>query len=228
MFHALRQRVGVSALTRPTRRKPGLQVDIWSDTFVMFCIGGELIMSGWWDKRPSDWTMLVAGQIGAASGLGGGAFILIFRSPTLRPRMPVFLVVAGGVGFGGSIGSGATIPYSSIFRKLINSKDITDIERGMFNPLKGSFSCKDMSLANFTIGQAGASAAIVGGQVSKVRCRSLGIFSGQARDHFTSEFKWPKNVKEFGAAMLDLPQIQGGLGGGVTGFTGPMFYLGCN
>lgn len=185
-------------------------------------------MSGWWERRSSNWRMVVLAQVGGAAGLGAGAFALLFRCPELRPRQPLFVVVAGGAGIGGSIGSGASIPYSSIFRKLINSKDAENVEEKMFNELNGSFSLKDINFANFTIAQAGGSAAIVGAQVSTVQCSSFGVFGGKARDHFSSKFAWPKNLKEFGAAALDLPQAQGGIGAGINGFSGPIIYLGCN
>lgn len=58
-----------------------------------------------------------------------------------------------------------------------------------------------------------------------MRCWDLHLFSPN-RLLFTTQMSIPRNLPQVGRAMLDLPQVQGGLGVGAFAFTGTLFYIG--
>ncbi|MFN6954046.1 MAG: hypothetical protein ACK4PG_04530 [Acetobacteraceae bacterium] len=179
---------------------------------------------GWWEQRASNWKMVIIAQVGGAAGLGAGAFFLMFKSASV-PVKPVFIAVAGGLGIGGSIGSGVSIPWSDVIRQIINPRFRPDVDNYGFSDLRGTFSCQDIQRENIDFVQATASAIAVGVQFVDVTCTDVNLFSPN-RTLFTTRIELPRNLPQVGRAMLDLPQIQGGLGAGAFAFTGTLFYIG--
>lgn len=180
---------------------------------------------GWWERNSSRWEVCVVAQMGGAAVLGGGAFFLQFRSPDLDSVKPVFLALAGGVGAGGSIGSAVSIPWSDLVRSLINPQFRPPTDSYGWSNLEGTFSCADMQREKFEIVQAGASAVIVGAQVAYLTLTEVHLFSPN-RQLAHTRITFPTNLPQVGSALLDLPQIQGGLGAGAFAFAGTLFYLG--
>ncbi|WP_376090845.1 hypothetical protein ACE7GA_20615 [Roseomonas sp. CCTCC AB2023176] len=180
---------------------------------------------GWWEQRIDGWDICVVAQVGGAAGLGGGAFFLQFRSPNI-PVKPIYVAVAAGVGAGGSIGSAISIPWRSLVRQLINPRAVANTNDIGWSKLDGTFSPYNLNHCSFTIGQVGASAAIVGGQFVLVSAFEPHLFSPNV-PLFSSNIAWPRSLPQVGSAILDIPQIQGGLGAGAFGFTGSMQYIGC-
>ena len=179
---------------------------------------------GWWETKSSRWQMAVVAQMGGAAGLGAGVFFLQFKSADI-PTKPVFVAVAGGVGVGGSVSSAVSIPYSAVVRQFINPKATIDTSGFGFSDLDGSFSCKEMNGERFQLLQAGGSVIVVGAQVAYASCTEVNLLSDN-RALFSSKITIPKNLPQVGAALLDVPQVQGGFGLGAFAFRGPMFYIG--
>lgn len=178
---------------------------------------------GWWEKRSDKWKMVIVAQVGAAAGIGVGAFIMNFKSPEI-PVEPKFLAFAGGLGVGGSVGSSVSIPWSAIVRQLINPKFSLPPD-SEYTDLKGKFSCQDIQREKISFVQATASVVAVGAQFSHVTCEDINLF-GPDTLLFKTTIKIPKNLPEVGSALLDLPQIQGGFGAGTFAFVGTILYIG--
>lgn len=179
---------------------------------------------GWWTTSSSRWEMAIVAQMGGAAGFGAAAFFLQFRSPDL-PVKPVFLAIAGGVGIGGSVGSTIGIPYSAIIRQMINPQAVVDTNSIGFSALDGTFNCEQINHALFSTAQAQASVVVVGVQAVAVNCEEARLL-GPNIPRFSGRITLPRNLRQVGQALLDLPQIQGGLGAGVFAFTGPLQYIG--
>jgi hypothetical protein len=179
---------------------------------------------GWWEQRASNWKMVIVAQVGGAAGFGAGAFFLMFKSASV-PVKPVFLAVAGGVGVGGSIGSGVSIPWSDVVRQLINPRFHPDVANYGYADLRGTFSCQDIQREKIEFVQATASAILVGAQFVDVTCTEVNLFAPN-RVLFTTRINIPSNLPQVGRALLDLPQVQGGLGAGAFAFIGTLFYIG--
>jgi hypothetical protein len=178
---------------------------------------------GWWDTQSSKWQMGIVAQMGGAAGIGAGVFFLQFRSPDV-PVKPVFVAVAGGIGVGGSVGSGVSVPYSDIVRQIINPK-FKPPGDSYYSDLAGSFSCGDIQREGITFGQMQASAVAIGVQTSSVRCTDVNMF-GPSKLLFETVVKIPKNLPQVGQALLDLPAMQGGWGLGAFLFSGTLFHIG--
>ena len=127
---------------------------------------------GWWEQRASNWKMVITAQMGGAAGVGAGAFFLQFKSPDL-PVRPVFLAFAGGIGAGGSIGSGVSIPWADVVRQLINPQFRPNVEDAGYSDLRGNFSCQDIQRESISFLQAQASAVVVGTQFADVTCAEV-------------------------------------------------------
>lgn len=179
---------------------------------------------GWWEKTSRQWEICVVAQAGGAAGIGAGAFFIQFRSPDL-PVRPVFITIAAGLGVGGSVGSAVSIPYRSVVRQPINPADITDPNSIGWNALDGEFATKNLNHSMFRIAQVGASVVIVGGQFALVSAVEPHLFSPDVT-LFNSRITWPRTMAQVGSSILDIPQIQGGLGAGAFAFTGPLQYIG--
>jgi hypothetical protein len=179
---------------------------------------------GWWEQRASDWKMVIVAQVGGAAVLGAGAFFLMFKSPSV-PVKPVFLAFAGGLGAGGSIGSGVGLPWADVVRQLVNPRFRPDVDNYGYTDLRGTFSCQDMQRENIQFVQATASVVVVGVQIVDVTCTEINLFSPN-RVLFTTRISIPSSLPQVGRALLDLPQVQGGLGAGAFAFTGTLFYIG--
>lgn len=179
---------------------------------------------GWWEQRSSRWQACIIAQLGGAAVLGGGVFFLQFRSPDI-PVRPVFLAVAGGVGAGGNIGSAVSIPYSDIIRQLINPNFHPQTQDYGWSALNGTFSCQDIQREKFDIAQIGASAVVLGAQLCLFTITDVGLFQPD-RELCSSRISVPSNLPQVGQALMDLPQMQGGLGAGAFAFTGTIFYIG--
>lgn len=72
------------------------------------------------DTQASDWEFAGICQIGVAAGVGGGAYMFMFRSETASERQDVYFF-GGGIGTGGNVGGASSpeistgeIPYSPI------------------------------------------------------------------------------------------------------------------
>jgi hypothetical protein len=179
---------------------------------------------GWWEQSSNRWEVCVVAQLGGASVLGGGAFFFQFRSADLSVT-PNYVAVAGGLGAGGSIGSGLSIPYRSIIRRLINPRAATDRPGVGWNALSGTFSAKNLNHSRLDIAQATASLAVVGAQLMRMRCDEWRLL-GRDRRLFDSGIEWPRNLRQLTNALLDVPQVQGGFGAGAFAFRGIMQYIG--
>lgn len=107
--------------------------------------------------------MAIVAQVGGAAVLGAGAFFLMVKSASV-PVKPVFLAFAGGIGAGGSIGSGISIPWSDVIRQLINPNFRPDVDNYGYADLTGTFSCHDIQRESIDFRQATASAIAVGAQ----------------------------------------------------------------
>jgi hypothetical protein len=180
---------------------------------------------GWWEQKSRKWKMVIVAQMGGGVGVGAGVFFLVFKSPDL-PVKPVFVAIAGGLGVGGSIGSGVSIPWSDVVRQLINPS-FRQPEDAEFATLTGEFSCAEIQRESISFGQIQGSVIMVGAQVSQVMCWEINML-GPNRQLFETEMRIPRNLPEWGRAALDLPQIQGGLGVGAFAFTGSLFYMGAS
>ncbi|MCS6932066.1 MAG: hypothetical protein NZM27_07645 [Acetobacteraceae bacterium] len=179
---------------------------------------------GWWEQRASNWKMVVVAQVGGAAGFGAGAFFLMFKSASI-PVKPVFVAVAAGLGMGGSVGSSVSIPWSDVVRQLINPNFRPPVEDYGYSDLVGTFSCQDIQRESIDFLQATASAIAVGAQYADVQCTDISLFRS-SRTLFTTRIAVPRNLPQVGRALLDLPQVQGGLGAGAFAFTGTLFYIG--
>jgi hypothetical protein len=190
------------------------------------CSLKEAVM-GWWEQDSSKWQMAVVAQIGAAVDAGAGLFFFSFKSPDL-PVKPIFLGIAGGIGEGGSIGGALTIPYRSLVRQLINPEAAINVDSTIYTDvdLDEGFSCRSLNHSRIVIGQATASAAIVGVSVAYVTCAITDFFIGTERHLFDCGLQLPASLPQLGNAVLDAPQIQGGLGAGIFGFIGILQYIG--
>jgi hypothetical protein len=180
---------------------------------------------GWWETQSSKWSMAIIAQMGAV--VGGGAFFISFQSPDI-PVKPTFLNLALALGVGGSIGSAVSVPWSSVVRQLINPKAAVDPSSGVYSNVDGTFSCKDIQHKRISIAAAGGSAILVGASVTYVRGYEPGDSESGDPDqvYFTTQLKIPKTLKTVGNALVDLPQIQGGLSLQAAYFVGIPFYIG--
>ena len=201
---------------------------------------------GWWETESSRWQMVIVAQVGAAEGVGGGVFLVQFRAPELGEVKPQFLVVAVGVGGGGSVGSAISISYSEIIAQLRNPRRRVDPTM-VFSDVVGRFSCQLINHSVMGIVQATASAAVAGVQRCLVMCANTHFF-GADTVLFRSSVELPRAVMELNhiagrsrreaAGMLanaaweaagaeaGMVQAQGGAGFGAFAFTGPMQYIG--
>src|SRR5580704_14197402 len=185
---------------------------------------------GWWEQHSDKWQMGLIAQVGGASGVGAGLFLFQFKAPEV-PVKPLFLGIAGGFGVGGSIGSAISIPYSSLIRQLINPKAAINTDAMIYSDLDivdwsigYGISCQNINHARILIGQATASAAVVGAQKVLVSCSIASYLIGTDRPLFTCGLQIPDNLPVLGQALVDTPQMQGGLGLGIFGFAGMMQY----
>lgn len=178
---------------------------------------------GWWETRSSQWECCIVAQVGGAVILGGGAFFVQFRRPQMAVK-PNYLALAGGGGLGGSIGSAVGIPWSDVVRQLINPRFRPPTETYGWAALDGSFSPGDIQRASFSIISAGASAVAIGAQVAMLEINDIG-FRG-VTTLCRTRITFPRNLPSLGQAVIDTPQMQGGLGAGAFAFTGVMFYVG--
>lgn len=110
-------------------------------------------------------------------------------------------------------------------RQIINPRFRPDVDNYGYTDLRGSFSCQDIQRESIDFVQATASAVVVGTQFADVTCTDVNLFSPN-RTLFTTRINIPRNLPQVGRALLDLPQIQGGLGLGAFAFTGTLFYIG--
>lgn len=163
-------------------------------------------------------------QVGGAAVLGGGVFFLQFRAADVSAR-PVFLAIAGGAGAGGTIGSAVSIPYADVVRQLVNPRFRPPVEDYGWGAMAGNFSCQDIQREQFDIAQVGASAVVLGAQFAAFTITELNLF-GPNRVIATTRLNLPRNLPAVGSALLDLPQMQGGLGVGAFAFRGTLFYIG--
>jgi hypothetical protein len=173
---------------------------------------------GWWDQHSGNWQMALVAQVGGVVGFGAGLFCFAFKSPDL-PVKPIFLGIAGGVGEGGSIGSALSIPYSAIIKQLIDPKTPVNVEGAMYSNLDiveqnigDGVSCDNINHSRLLIGQATASAAVVGVQVVALSCSISHFLIGTDRPLFTCGLNIPNSLPALGQAVEDAPQAQGGLG----------------
>jgi hypothetical protein len=182
---------------------------------------------GWWEQSSNKWSMAIVAQMGAVAGGGAGAFFISFKSPDI-PVRPTFLNLALALGVGGSIGSAASVSWSSIVRQLINPKAAVDPDAGIYSNVDGTFSCKDIQRKRISIATAGGSAVIVGASVTYVKCYEPGDSEDGEPDqvYFNTQVKVPKTLKSVGNAGVDLPQVQGGLSLQAAYFVGVPFYVG--
>ena len=179
---------------------------------------------GWWEQRSSSWKACVVAQMGGAAILGGGVFFIQFRAPNVQVR-PTFLALGIGLGAGGSIGSAVGIPYSDIVRQLINPQFRPPVNDYGWSDMNGDFSCQDIQRQQFDIAQVGASALVVGGQIAAFSVTRTSLF-GSGQTLCETRFTIPPNLPAFGLAVIDTPQVQGGIGVGGFVFRGSLFYIG--
>jgi hypothetical protein len=172
--------------------------------------------------------MAIVAQLGGGVVLGAGGYFLQFTAPELGRRRPLFLALAGGAAAGGSIGGTLSIPWSEIVRRLINRDAVpTPIDELAYAPLDGTFALRDIHGAQFSIVQVGAFAALVGVQIVSVECRPWQLFGiGGRGTYFTSRHEVPTSLPAIGRALVDAPQVQGGLGVVAAGFTGSVWPIG--
>jgi hypothetical protein len=189
---------------------------------------------GWWDQHSENWQMSLVAQAGGASGAGGGVFLFAFKSPDV-PVKPIFVAVAAGVGLGGSIGSAISIPWSALFKQLIDPKSAVNVDGIAYNNVDivelnigDGLSCENINHSRILIGQAMASAAIVGVQKVIVSCSISSFLIGTERPLFTCGLDVPTSLPQLGSALEDTPQMQGGLGASLFGFVGFMQYIGAS
>jgi hypothetical protein len=189
-------------------------------------------MMGWWEQDSNKWQMGLIAQVGGASGLGAGLFLFQFKASDV-PVKPLFLAISGGFGVGGSIGTGISIPYSSLIRQLINPKAALNSDALIYSDLDiislnvgGGISCKSINHSRILTGQATASAAVIGVQKVVVSCSITSFLIGTERPLFTCGLQFPDSLPTLGQALVDTPQLQGGLGIGIFGFAGVMQYIG--
>jgi len=183
---------------------------------------------GWWERSSRHWRMAIVAQLGGGAVLGAGGFFIQFTAPELGQRKPRFLALAGGAAVGGSIGSTVSIPWSEVVRRLINPDALPTPTRDLlYSPLDGTFAMRDIQGAQFSITQIGASAAVVGAQIVSVECREWRLFGlGGQRTFVVTDHQVPTDLPSLGRALVDTPQIQGGLGLVALGFTGSLWYIG--
>ena len=189
---------------------------------------------GWWEQDSEKWQMSLVAQVGGASGVGAGLFIFAFKSPDI-PVKPIFLAIAGGFGIGGSIGSAIGIPYSALFKQLIDPKSSVNVDGIAYNDIDivelnigDGLSCKSINHSRILIGQATASAILIGAQKVIVSCSISSFLIGTDRPLFTCGLDVPSSLPQLGTALADTPQLQGGLGAGLFGFAGLMQYIGAS
>ena len=182
---------------------------------------------GWWETQSSNWSMAIIAQMGGVVGGGAGAFFISFKSPDL-PVRPTFLNLALALGVGGSIGSAVGVPWSAVVRQLINPKAALDPNSGVYSNVDGTFSCKDIQRKHISIATVGGSVILVGASLTYVRGYEPGDSEDGEADqvYFHTQVQIPKNLKSFGNAVVDIPQIQGGLGAQAAFFVGVPFYIG--
>jgi hypothetical protein len=189
---------------------------------------------GWWEQDSEKWQMSLVAQVGGASGVGAGLFIFAFKSPDI-PVKPIFLAIAGGFGIGGSIGSAIGIPYSALFKQLIDPKSSVNVDGIAYNDIDivelnigDGLSCKSINHSRILIGQATASAILIGAQKVIVSCSISSFLIGTDRPLFTCGLDVPSSLPQLGTALADTPQLQGGVGAGLFGFAGLMQYIGAS
>jgi hypothetical protein len=187
---------------------------------------------GWWEQDSEHWQMSLVAQVGGASGAGAGLFLFCFKSPDI-PVKPVFLAIAGGVGIGGSIGSAISIPYSALFKQLVDPQSHINTDAIAYNNIDiielnigDGLSCKSINHCRILIGQATASVVAIGAQKVVVSCSISNFLIGTDRPLFTCGLDVPDSLPQLGSALEDTPQVQGGLGLGIFGFVGLMQYIG--
>lgn len=181
-------------------------------------------MMGWWEQSSSSWKACIVAQVGGAAILGGGVFFMQFRAPGMSVR-PNFLALAVGFGGGGSIGSAVGIPYSDVVRQLMNPQFRPPVADYGWSDLNGAFACQDIQRQQFDIAQAGASAVVLGAQVAAFSITRSTLF-GTGRVICETRLNIPRNIPSFTGAVIDTPQVQGGLGMGAFAFRGSLYYIG--
>jgi hypothetical protein len=167
---------------------------------------------GWWEE-PRQWQMMIVAQMGGGAFLAAGKFFLQFRSAGLSAR-PVFLLGATGFGFGGSIGSAASVSYAEIVRSLRNPRRQSQAENLMWNDA-GNFALGRLHHGTGQIFSAGGSVVVVGVQYVS--------FIGSAHDgtQLCTASTSLSSLDDF----LNIPAAQGGFGAGIFRVSGPMVHL---
>jgi len=185
---------------------------------------------GWWEQHSSNWKVCIVAQVGGAAGGGAGIFWFQFKSPDL-PVMPNFLGIAGGLGVGGDIGSAITLPWSELIKQLADPKYHSDTDSWVYSDLDlvdpgYGISCQNINHSRLLIGQATASAVLIGAQKVIMSCSISSFLIGTDRPLFTCGLSVPSSLPQLGAALESTPQIQGGFGAGIFGFVGIFQYIG--
>jgi hypothetical protein len=180
---------------------------------------------GWWEQEDSDWDVCVAAQVGGAVGVGLGGFATQFRSANI-PVRPVFLLLAAGFGLGGSIGGGASLPWSAVVGSLRNPHGQLDADDYIWNRVTGTFSCQDLNNAAGGIVQIGASAMVAGVSFANLSAERGWSDPRPGPLLFEQRVQIPRSLRALGRALADTPQISGGFGAGGFVFRGIFHYIG--
>ena len=178
-------------------------------------------MSGWWEQQSGSWQACVIAQVGAALGVGAGGFIVQFRSSI--PLRPVFLLMAGGYGFGGSVASAISIPWRNIIHDVMHPANPSSRDDIIWNPINGYFSCEELNHAPAEIVQIGASAMLVGAQMAILTARRGWMDS---RILFHQQISIPRTLRAAGNAVAGAPQLSASMGVSAFAFNGIYQYLG--
>jgi hypothetical protein len=176
---------------------------------------------GWWEQESSAWDVCMMAQAGGAVGLGMGGFVTQFQAADI-PVRPIFLFVAGGLGIGGSVGGGATLPWSTVVSALRNPHSPINMN-AIWNRVAGTFSCRDLNNAPGALVQAGASAFVAGASFANLSAERGWT---DPRPLFQQVIQVPRSLRSLGAALADTPQISGGFGAGGFLFRGVFHYIG--
>ena len=176
---------------------------------------------GWWEQESSAWEVCIAAQAGGAVGVGMGGFMTQFRATDI-PVRPMFLFVAGGLGIGGSIGGGASLPWSAVVNGLRNPHSPFNAD-AIWNRVSGTFSCRDLHNAPGALVQVQASAFVAGASFVNLSAQRGWI---DPRPLFEQVIQVPRSLRALGTALADTPQISGGLGAGGFLFRGVFHYIG--
>jgi len=178
-------------------------------------------VSGWWEQQSSSWQACVIAQVGAALGVGAGGFIVQFQSSI--PVRPVFLLMAGGFGFGGSVGSAVSIPWRNIIHDALHPANPSSRDDIIWNPIRGTFSCQELNHAPAEIVQIGASAMLVGAQMAMLTAQRGWT---DPRYLFRQQISVPRNLRAAGNAVAGAPQLSASMGASAFAFRGIYQYLG--